>query len=406
MTSKINILVSKIKRTALILALFTFSFSALNAGEPNEDPVVGDSTHTTINDAHATEHGGHKKVDIAEVAFEHILDSHSWHFWGEHDAAVSIPLPVILKTNNGLVFFMSSKFHHDAEGKNIVEINGEKFVNYKEKIYYASEVMNENHQFLEFVKNDKGETVLNNATPLDFSLTKNVMSMLISVIIILFLFLSVAKAYKTTGITSAPKGKQSFLEPLILFVRDDIAKINIGAKSDKFVPYLLSLFFFIWINNLLGLLPFGANLTGNIAVTLVLAIITFIITNVNGNKEYWGHVFKPHAPVALWIILIPIEFAGLFIKPIALMIRLFANITAGHIIVISLIGLIFIFETVFVSPVAVAFALFIDVLELLVAFLQAYIFTMLTALYIGSAIADHNADGAHNSDDKKLEHAH
>jgi F-type H+-transporting ATPase subunit a len=406
MTSKINILVSKIKRTALILALFTFSFSALNAGEPNEDPVVGDSTHTTINDAHATEHGGHKKVDIAEVAFEHILDSHSWHFWGEHDAAVSIPLPVILKTNNGLVFFMSSKFHHDAEGKNIVEINGEKFVNYKEKIYYASETANENHQYLEFVKNDKGETVLNNATPLDFSLTKNVMSMLISVIIILFLFLSVAKAYKTTGITSAPKGKQSFLEPLILFVRDDIAKINIGAKSDKFVPYLLSLFFFIWINNLLGLLPFGANLTGNIAVTLVLAIITFIITNVNGNKEYWGHVFKPHAPVALWIILIPIEFAGLFIKPIALMIRLFANITAGHIIVISLIGLIFIFETVFVSPVAVAFALFIDVLELLVAFLQAYIFTMLTALYIGSAIADHNADGAHNSDDKKLEHAH
>lgn len=395
----------KMKRIALFLALLTFSVSISKAGEPNEEPVTGDSIQAALNNANA-ESNTPKKINIAEVAFEHILDSHSWHFWGEGHDAVSIPLPVILKTNNGLVTFMSSKFHHDFHGKEIVEINGEKFVNFEEKIYYATETANEHGQYLEFGHDAKGKEIVLNAKPLDFSLTKNVVSMLISVLIILWLFLSVAKAYKTTGVTSAPKGKQSFLEPLILFIRDDVAKTNIGSKSEKFVPYLLTLFFFIWVNNLLGLLPFGANLTGNISVTLVLAVLTFIVTNINGNKSYWGHIFAPHAPKAIWPILIPIEFVGILTKPFALMIRLFANITAGHIIVISLVGLIFIFRTMYISPVAVGFALFIDVLEMLVAFLQAYIFTMLTALFIGAAVADHNEDGAHNTDDKAMEHAH
>lgn len=402
MTSKINIFLQKTKLIALFFVVFALTLPHLSASEPNEDSPAGANSAAA---AHPTQPDT-GKVNIAEVAFEHILDAHSWHFWGEGHHAVSLPLPVILKSNNGIVTFMSSQFDHDVKGMHLVEINGERFVNFEEHIYYAAQTQNEHGQWLQFGKDDKGKEVVLNASPLDFSLTKNVISMLISVVIILWLFLSTAKAYKNTGITSAPKGKQSFLEPLILFIRDDVAKTNIGSKSDKFVPYLLSLFFFIWINNLLGLLPFGANLTGNIAVTLVLAVITFIITNVNGNKAYWSHVFKPHAPVAIWPILIPIEFAGLFIKPVALMIRLFANITAGHIIVISLVGLIFIFKTLYISPVAVGFALFIDVLELLVAFLQAYIFTMLTALYIGSAVADHNEDGAHNEDDEKMAHAH
>ncbi len=404
MTSKINIFLPKIKLFVLFLALFTLSISTVNAGEPNDEPVNAEEHTATAANPHAED--PNKKINIAEVAFEHILDSHSWHFWGEHEHAVSLPLPVILKTNTGLSIFSSSRFNHDVHGNTVVEIDGERLVNFEEHIYYASAAPNEKGQYLEFALDAKGKEYVTNASPLDFSLTKNVVSMLLSVLIILWLFLSIAKSYKTTGITTAPKGKQSFLEPLILFIRDDVAKTNIGSKSEKFVPYLLTLFFFIWINNLLGLLPFGANLTGNIAVTLVLAVLTFIITNINGNKAYWAHIFKPHAPVAIWPILIPIEFVGILTKPFALMIRLFANITAGHIIVISLVGLIFIFKTLYISPVAVGFALFIDVLEMLVAFLQAYIFTMLTALFIGTAVADHNEDGVHNEDDEKMAHAH
>lgn len=394
----------KSKVIALFFALFALSVAS-KASEPNEEPAAANVVvDSTAEHAHAKP--AEDKINIADVAFEHILDSHSWHFWGEGHHAVALPLPVILKSNNGIVTFMSSHFEHDVHGTLVVEINGERFVNFEEHIYYASEMPNEHGQYLEFGTDAKGKEIVLNASPLDFSMTKNVVSMLISVVIILWLFLSIAKAYKNTGITTAPKGKQSFLEPLILFIRDDVAKTNIGPKSEKFVPYLLTLFFFIWINNLLGLLPFGANLTGNIAVTLVLAVLTFIITNINGNKAYWSHIFLPHAPVAIWPILIPIEFVGILTKPFALMIRLFANITAGHIIVISLVGLIFIFKTLFISPVAVGFALFIDVLEMLVAFLQAYIFTMLTALFIGTAVADHNEDGAHTEDDEKLAHAH
>jgi F-type H+-transporting ATPase subunit a len=180
-----------------------------------------------------------------------------------------------------------------------------------------------------------------------------------------------------------------------MFVRDEIARPNIGAKADKFLPFLLTIFFFIWINNLLGLLPIGANLTGNIAVTLTLALITFIVVNVNGNASYWKHILMPPVPWWLYPIMIPVELIGIFSKPFALMVRLFANITAGHIVVISLVSLIFIFKSMAIAPVSVAFALFIDVLELLVAFLQAFIFTMLTALFIGSAIEEHHHDDAH-----------
>jgi F-type H+-transporting ATPase subunit a len=293
---------------------------------------------------------------------------------------------------------MSSAFHHDHHAEHVAEVNNQRFVNYKEDIFIASDTPNEHGQYLTY--NEKGEVV--NAKPLDFSITKNVTQLLISALVLILLFTSVARSYKKHGVTTAPKGKQSFLEPLIVFVRDDIAKGNIGARGEKFTPYLLTVFFIILINNVFGLVPISANVTGNIAFTLTLSVLTLILTVFNGNKNYWGHIFTPHAPKALWIILIPIEIIGILTKPFALMIRLFANISAGHIIIISLVGLIFMFESLAVSPISVGFALFIDVLEVLVAVLQAYIFTLLTALFIGSAVADHNEDGQHDSDDEKM----
>jgi F-type H+-transporting ATPase subunit a len=208
----------------------------------------------------------------------------------------------------------------------------------------------------------------------------------------LLIFIPLANKYKKRG-NRAPKGFQGFIEPVIQFVIDDIAKPNIGEKRYlRYTPYLLTVFFFIFINNLMGLIPFfpfGANLTGNIAVTMVLAVFTLLIVNFSGNKAYWKHIFAaPGVPVWLMPIMIPVELIGILSKPFALMVRLFANITAGHIIVLSLVSLIFIFKTVMMSPISIAFVLFMDVLELLVAALQAYIFTLLTALFVGMAVAE------------------
>jgi F-type H+-transporting ATPase subunit a len=204
-----------------------------------------------------------------------------------------------------------------------------------------------------------------------------------------------SRSYKKTGI-SHPRGIQSFLEPIILFVRDDIAIANIGKhKYEKYMPYLLTVFFFILINNLMGLIPFpppfGANVTGNIAVTFVLALFTFLITQFSGNKNYWRHIFAtPGVPFWLLPVMVPVELIGIISKPFALMIRLFANITAGHIIVLSLICLIFIFKSLAVAPVSILFVIFMDCLELLVAFLQAYVFTLLSALFISLAVQEHH----------------
>lgn len=217
--------------------------------------------------------------------------------------------------------------------------------------------------------------------------------MLAAAIIGLIIFISLAQSYKKRGI-SHPRGLQGFLEPVILFVRDDIAIPNIGhEKYEKYMPYLLSAFFFILINNLMGLVPFpppfGANVTGNIAVTMVLAVFTFLITNLSGSKSYWRHIFAtPGVPFWLLPIMIPVEIIGMFSKPFALMVRLFANISAGHIIVLSLIALIFIFNSVWVAPVSAVFVIFMDCLETLVAFLQAYVFTLLSALFISLAVKE------------------
>ncbi|WP_299527892.1 F0F1 ATP synthase subunit A [uncultured Lutibacter sp.] len=346
-------------------------------------PFTNAQDHNSENNEDIQTNHEEKEFNASELINEHIGDSHDFHIadWNGH--AISMPLPVILWSKNGIVTFMSSKFHHDNNGEVVVENNGEKFVRIHEQIYQINE--GENALIL------GDELVPTNASrPLDFSITKNVFSMLMSAIIIFLLFSAVARSYKKNK--NAPKGIAGFLEPLVTFVRDDIALPNIGEKKyERYMPYLLTVFFFVWINNLIGLVPFfpgSSNLTGNIVFTGVLAFITFIITTFSGNKNYWSHILMPPVPKALYPIMIPVEIIGMLTKPFALMIRLFANITAGHIIILSLVSLIFIFKTVAIAPVSAVFVLFMSVLELLVAALQAYIFTLLSALFIGQAVAE------------------
>ncbi|MEX2380607.1 MAG: F0F1 ATP synthase subunit A, partial [Vicingaceae bacterium] len=240
--------------------------------------------------------------------------------------------------------------------------------------------------------NEEGE-IENQAVALDMSITKTVAGMFLAILLMIVIFTSVAKGYKKRGI-GAPKGIQSFMEPLILFVRDEIARPSIGKHADRFVPFLLTVFFFIWISNILGLIPFlgGLNITGTLSVTMVLAAIVFVITSVSGNKHYWGHILWPSGvPLPIKLILVPIEFAGIFIKPLVLMVRLTANITAGHIIILAFVALIFIFGEqgagagYGVGIGSTVFMIFMNFIELLVAFLQAYVFTLLAALYFGAA---------------------
>lgn len=317
-----------------------------------------------------------KEFVASDFILDHIADSHEWHILTlKNGESIAIYLPVILYSKEtGLSVFSSRKLAHGNTYKGFkLEEEGE----LKGKIVTVNS------------KNVVDEENL----PLDLSMTKAVIAMLFAALIGLFLFISMARSYKKTGV-SAPKGIQSFLEPVILFVRDDIAIPNIGKhKYERYMPYLLTAFFFILINNLMGLIPFpppfGANVTGNIAVTFVLAFCTFLITQFSANKNYWRHVFAtPGVPFWLLPIMIPVEIIGIFSKPFALMIRLFANMIAGHIIILSLICLIFIFGTLLVAPVSILFVIFMDCLELLVAFLQAYVFTLLSALFISLAVQE------------------
>ena len=325
-----------------------------------------------------------EQFDALGMIMHHISDSHYWHIisFEKKDGSVfeiSIPLPVILIYDGSLHFFISSEFHH---GEKIVRKGDHYFKLYHDKIYVtdASGKIN---------LDKEGEPL--NIKPLDFSITRNVASMWMSVLIILALFVSAAKKYSDKP--SMPTGLQGFLEPIILFVRDDIVIEQIGEKkADRYMPYILTIFFFIWINNLIGLVPFfpgSSNVSGNIAFTSILAIFTLLLTNLNGTKEYWKDIFAtPGVPPPVRIILIPIEIVGIFTKPFALMVRLFANITAGHIVILSLTSLIFVLKTLYVSPVTIFLTLFMFMLELLVGVLQAYIFTLLSALFIGMAVKE------------------
>jgi len=328
-----------------------------------------------------------KEFNPGEMIIDHVVDNHEWHIleWGE--TAVSVPLPVILLDNGTIHTFFSSRFHHGT-----VSYEG-----------YKLETEGNNKGKIVKVLPGTMETDKAAAIPLDFSITKTVLAMFFSMILLMLLFISVANAYKRRP-NQAPKKLQLWLEPVVLFIRDDIAIPSIGEKKyERFMPYLLTLFTFILMNNLMGLLPFfpgGANVTGNIAVTLVLAVFTFIITTVNGNKAYWKHIFN--APGVPWWLKFPIplmpivELVGVFTKPFVLMVRLFANISAGHIIILGFMSLIFIFGKMHwglglsVSVVSVAFTLFMSLLELLVAVIQAYVFTLLSALYFGMAMEEHH----------------
>ncbi len=343
----------------------------------------------------STENGKEaEKFNAGEMIIEHIIDNHEWHIMKIGHTEVVVPLPVILWSDGKLTTFFSSKFEHGHASWNGFKIEQAK----------------ENKGKIVKVIGDTMETDKSAALPLDLSITKTVAAMLFSMLLLCIIFLYVARQYAKKR-NEAPKGLQNALEVIILFVRDDIAIPSMGpVKYVKYMPYLLTLFFFIFFNNLMGLIPifpFGANVTGNIAITLVLAIFTFAITTFSGNKAYWTHIVN--APGVPWWLKIPVplmpivEIIGVFTKPFVLMVRLFANITAGHIIMLGFVSLIFIFGNMApalgygVSVVSVAFAIFMTMLELLVAFIQAFVFTLLSALYIGMAIEDH---GHHE------EHAH
>lgn len=351
-----------------------------------------------------TKEGG--KFNASEVIFGHISDAHEWHFFTVGETHATLPLPVILYSpSKGLSVFSSSKFGHEGHRE---EYEGYRLVDESYKKELNSKGMAEKD-----VKALKDGSILatDGSKVYDFSITKNVFSMFISVILLILIMTNVAKKYKKKGVMTAPSGFQNALEPVITFVRDEVAKPNLGNKYMRFMPLLLTVFFFIWINNMLGLLPGGANLTGNIAVTGCLALVSFLVMVFNGNKHFWGHLFNPPGvPLGVKFILVPIEIISLFIKPVALMIRLFANILAGHIIILSIISIIFIFGKMGTSPaggygfsvISVAFSIFMFFLELLVAAIQAFIFTNLTAVFVGQAIEE----GHHHADENGFDHAH
>lgn len=328
-----------------------------------------------------------KGFNPGEFIFEHVGDAYSWHILtlktkhGDHPVAIPLPVIVYSKTT-GLHAFWSSRLEH----------GNATFQNFK----LAMEGPNKG-KVVE-IQPDGTEV-----KPLDFSMTKTVTAILISVVLMLWIFLTVARAYKNNP-NKAPKGIQSVIEPFILFIRDDIARPSIGEKRyEQYMPFLCTVFFFIWINNMLGLIPIfpgGANVTGNIAVTMVMAVFTFVITTFSGNKHYW--VEMVNTPGVPWWLKFPlpimplVEISGMFTKPFILMIRLFANILAGHIVMLGFFSLIFIFGQMNValgygvSPLSVAFVIFIYFLELLVALIQAYVFTLLSALYFGLATTEHH----------------
>ncbi|WP_100610449.1 F0F1 ATP synthase subunit A [Confluentibacter lentus] len=337
------------------------------------------------------------KKEVEDYILHHIQDSHDFSLFsytndeGERKH-VGFPLPIVIWTSQGLVSFISSEFHHNDDGHVIVEKNGLKFAKIHGKIYE----LEANASSVNF---DEEHHAVNAHKVLDFSITKSVVGVLLVGILMFFAFTSLAKQYKKKAI---PTGFGRVLEPLVLYVRDEIARPNIGEKHyRKFTGYLLTVFFFIWVLNLLGLTPMGFNVTGQLAVTACLAIFTLIIYTVSGNKDYWTHIlWMPGVPVLIRPVLAIIELAGaLLIKPFSLLVRLFANISAGHIVVMSLIAIMFTLKESLgvagATGLSLVLSFFITLIEVLVAFLQAYIFTMLSALFIGMAVAEHEHD--HNT---------
>ncbi len=384
---KISRQVMSYKRLFSLLVLVFALFGNVNPSFA-QDVENQENAPTEGVEAASEGHEEKKGINITELVFGHVSDSHEWHLFslhGEHghETEVAMPLPVIVyRPGKGISIFSYSRFH----GGWYLDKDGNHISNTSYDGLYVEKNMKEK------IKAEDGSKVY------DFSITKNVLSMLVGVVIILWLMTSAAGKYKK-GSVAAPKGFQNALEVIVIFIRDEVAKPNLGNKYLKFLPLLLTIFFFIWVNNLLGLLPGGANFTGNIAVTACLALVAFVVMMANSNSHFWGHLLNPpNVPFGVKILLVLIEVMSLCIKPVALMIRLFANMLAGHIVILSVICLIFIFAllNVYVGGgfviVSLAFSIFMFMLELLVAVIQAFIFVNLTAVFIGQAIegGDHN----------------
>ncbi|HTL83311.1 MAG TPA: F0F1 ATP synthase subunit A [Bacteroidia bacterium] len=371
----------------VLFLLAAFLSPALSfAYDPDAVAAADTLKASTTNVANAPKKKG---FNPAELILEHVADAHEWHVFGK----VFIPLPVIVKTDKGFEMFSSGNFRN-ADG----DLQPYQGKNYCYAIKEGKIVV------WDAVAQMENENATK--TILDLSITKNVLTLFIVVALLFLIFGSVAKAYKKNP-GKGPRGMRSIVEPFVIFIRDDIAKTNIGKKYERYLPFLLTVFFFIWISNMLGLIPIfpgGANLTGNIAITMTLAALVFLITTFSGKSTYWRHVFAmPGVPIGVLVILTPIEILGVFLKPFVLMIRLFANIAAGHIIALSFYALIFLFARggenmgagLGVSVVSVAFCVFMFLLDLLVAFLQAYVFTLLAAMYFGTALEEHHHEEHH-----------
>ena len=375
----------------------------------------------------------HEAYDPVSTVMHHIADANEFHIW----KGVHLPLPCILYSpEQGWTIMTSGKFDHGHKAIDRYVLNhgrvnriadpsfpmGEvpidTIISHKETVTKAGK---EKEADVYYALYGSGEYRLDAPSTLDggilgggitsfydFSITKNVATMILAALLLIFIFMAVARGYRENE-GKAPRGIQGFFEPIFMFIRDEVTRPMIGEKHyERFQPFIMTLFFFILFCNLLGLIPFfpgSANVTGNLSVTLTLAILAFLVTNLNGNGHYWQHIFwMPGIPAWVKIILTPVEILGLFIKPFSLMIRLFANISAGHIIILSLIGLVFLFgkngQSVGGAAVGAVigglFTAFMNLIELLVAFLQAFIFSILTASYIGAAVDEgHHHEEAH-----------
>ncbi len=365
----------KIMRHSFVFLFFITLFALFSLSSAASRPIQ-------TGEAAAQSH--EEEFNAGDFVMDHVSDAHEWHILTVDHTHFSVPLPIILYSkNSGWHVFLSSRFHHGAESWKNFRIAGEG--EYKGKIVEM---------------NEQGKVM---GLPVDLSMTKVVCGILLSVVILIWLFVGIARAaVRNKG--KAPSGLQNLFEPVILFVRDEVAVPAIGAaKAERYLPFLLTLFFFILINNIIGLIPvfpFGANVTGNIAVTLVLALFTFLITSFSGNRHYWKEIYNPDVPMWLKfpIPLMPIvELTGLFTKPFVLMVRLFANMMAGHMIITVFVSLIFIFADIMgpaigagVSVISVIFSVFMTLLDVLVSFIQAYVFTLLSALYFGMATEEHH----------------
>ncbi|MEO8516619.1 MAG: F0F1 ATP synthase subunit A [Flavobacterium sp.] len=386
-----------------IIAAFIACLPLFNFANPVSDttkvqtevaPVLADTTHA-ITEATPVAESKLSKEELeqeerSEFIQHHLQDSHDFHLFSYgkasgHEKHIGFSLPVIL-WDNGIHFFMSSEFHH---GEAVAESNGSYYkINHSNGMVYKTDAAG--------TINFDAKHIPTNVKPIDLSITKNVLMILLTGLLMLLLFGSLGRSYKKNGGIASGAGR--FFEPIIMYIRDEIAIPNIGEKHyKKYMSHLLTIFFFIWFLNMFGLSPLGVNVTGNLAITAALAIITYLITTFTAKKDYWKHIFwMPGVPMPMKIILAPIELLGTIIKPFSLTIRLYANILAGHVVLMSIIALMYTFNNMIGSSLSFVLAFVLSILEILVALLQAYIFTMLSALYFGSAVEEHHHDEAHH----------